>query len=63
MHTLDIGFLDPARDEGFADPALEADLAVTFEVGLAAAAEAGFDEASLAFDAGLAYIDCVTNCQ
>ncbi len=63
MHTLDIGFLDPARDEGFADPALEADLAVTFEVGLAAAAEGGFDEVSLAFDAGLAYIDCVTNCQ
>jgi hypothetical protein len=56
LHTFDTGFLDPAREADFVDPAFETGLADAFEVGLAAAAEGGLEGVSLAFDAGLAYI-------
>lgn len=72
-HTLETGFLDPARDAGLAEAAreagfalfdagftdaLEAGLADALEAGFATALEAGLVEAGLALEAGLAYRRC-----
>ena len=58
LHTFDTGFLDPAREGGFVDAALEVGLTDAFEAGLTGAAEGGLERVSLTFDAGLAYTNC-----